>query len=256
GNKNAWDSSEFINSAISLLAGDLSQEANEAMTNLLRADEDGYTAWLSSMLANQRRLVAESIYRPPTIGELQATFLHQRPKHASEVQAVAIRAFKDLQARIFGNATDTFERFYEKGSPLSENRCRNVLIDLLTPIEFDIQLTPEEAMPRGSRVDVAFRLGPIRVPLEAKGQWHRQIWSAAEEQLLNLYTIDHQSEGFGIFLVFWFGEEVQKSKKPKNPPKGLRKPRSARDMQMMLIEQASESVRQKISFFVLDLSHQ
>ena len=50
---------------------------------------------------------------------------------------------------------------------------------------------------------------------EVKGQWHRELYTAASAQLYDRYSIHPDAEQQGIFLVIWFGanEEVAGRKK-------------------------------------------
>lgn len=41
---------------------------------------------------------------------------------------------------------------------------------------------------------------------EVKGQWHRELYSAASAQLYERYSIHPDAEQQGIYLVIWFGE--------------------------------------------------
>ena len=49
---------------------------------------------------------------------------------------------------------------------------------------------------------------------------HSDLWRAIREQLIERYTRDPGADGFGVYLVFWFGGEgmplPQEGKKPRN----------------------------------------
>ncbi len=111
----------------------------------------------------------EAAYQLPSLSQLSTALKNESPKTAVELQAIVLDALDELQKKINGNATDTVNLFYgDNGKPKTENECRSLLLDLLDPLPFGIQTSPEEAMPRNSRADIAFRLGTIKVPLEAK----------------------------------------------------------------------------------------
>jgi hypothetical protein len=42
---------------------------------------------------------------------------------------------------------------------------------------------------------------------EVKGQWHRDLYTAAAAQLYERYAIHPDAEDQGIFLVLWFGSD-------------------------------------------------
>jgi len=256
GDTNSWDASEFLEGMIHRLANETSDEAMMLLAALIDATNDGYTEQLRAASATQRRARMEASYQLPTLNQLSDALNNEPPNTAVEVQAIVLDAFDDLQKKIRGNATDTVNLFYsDNGKPKTENECRSLLLDLLDPLPFGIQTSPEEAMPNNSRADIAFRLGAIKVPLEAKGQWHKDVWVAIDTQLKRLYTKDYQSDGRGIYLVFWFGRNAPPGKRLKLPPKPLRPPESALQMQVMLEQQMQKGTRDTITVYVLDLSN-
>lgn len=61
-----------------------------------------------------------------------------------------------------------------------------------------------------------------KLPIEVKRDYHPDLWTACENQLDRLYTRDPQAQGYGIYLVFWFGDKRPRSM-PK-PPNSIPKP--------------------------------
>jgi|APSaa5957512622_1039677.scaffolds.fasta_scaffold46681_2 hypothetical protein len=123
-------------------------------------------------------------------------------------------------------------------------------------LPFGIQSPPETAMPQGKRSDGAFTFDDIAVPLEAKGQWHKEVWTAAETQLDRLYATEYKAASKGIYVVFWFGPNVVAGKKLKLPPqeKGISKPQTAQDMRARLEELLPLYRRGDIAIVVLDVT--
>ena len=74
------------------------------------------------------------------------------------------------------------------------------------------------------RSDIRASYSGFNVPVEAKRNSHRDLWSALRDQLITKYTTDPATDGYGIYLVFWFGEE-----RTTSPPSGHR-PRSAQEL--------------------------
>ncbi|WP_159079832.1 NACHT domain-containing NTPase [Methyloceanibacter sp. wino2] len=253
GDTNSWDATKFLEWAIYRLANDTSQEAGQLLDALVEEVEDDYSEQLRSARAMQRRARMEDAFLPAKIDQLVATLNDEPPSSAQEVQAIALDSISRLQKKIKGSATDTRDRFYDDaGKPRTENDCRDLLLDLLH-LPFGIQTSPEEAMPKKKRSDAGFRLGTVRVPLEAKGQWNKDVWTGMSSQLSELYAIDHMSDGRGIYLVFWFGRNAPPGKRLKRPPKGLPSPESAEQMQTMLARELPKGQRDSIAIFVLDL---
>lgn len=119
---------------------------------------------------------------------------------------------------------------------------------------FGISLPPETAMPQGRISDAAFTYGQIAVPLEAKGQWHPKVWTAASTQLDRFYSVDHKASSRGIYVVFWFGLDAPNSRRLKGPPKGVGRPTSAEEMLLLLKSALPTDRRDDIAIVVLDLT--
>jgi hypothetical protein len=139
--------------------------------------------------------------------------------------------------------------------PKSEEQCRNALLNLLQPVlPFGMVCSPEEQMPSGRRADAAFRLGALRIPLEAKLAWNPGLWTACAEQLDRLYaSADSQAGGHGIYLVFWFGSQRTRGGSVRRSPEGCR-PTSAAELEALLRNQLVSGAGDRLSIVVLDLS--
>ncbi len=255
GDVNPWDAVEFIDWAISQLASKTSDNAMEQLTALLNAPKDSYTTRLKDAVANQRRSRMEASFGSISLTDFAAALRNDTPRSADEVQVIVLDEIAQLQKELRGNATNTVEHFYDhNGRPKTENECRNLLLDLLRRLPFGIQTSPEEAMPGGTRADAGFRLDNIKVPLETKGQWHRNVWEAANSQLGQLYSIDHQAHGRGIYVVFWFGRDAPPGKRLRRPPDNRDSPQTSEQMKTMLERRIQPALRGSIAVFVLDLS--
>ncbi len=42
------------------------------------------------------------------------------------------------------------------------------------------------------------------MPIEIKKDSHPDVWKAMHDQLMAMYTIDPETDGYGIYLVLWF----------------------------------------------------
>jgi hypothetical protein len=87
-----------------------------------------------------------------------------------------------------------------------------------------------------------------------KGQWHKDLWHAADTQLDRLYSNDWRADRKGIYLVFWFGPKVHKNKKLKSLGKGIKLPATASELRTALIEKSEVAKQGSIEVVVLDLA--
>ena len=140
----------------------------------------------------------------------------------------------------------------EPQKPHGENYCRDRLTDLLKPYvePYQFRLDTEKDMPNDKRADLTCSKDKIQLPIEVKGQWHPNLWTAMNDQLGDLYLKEYQSQGQGIYLIFYFGENS--TKKPKRDSKY--KPQNALELQECLTACIKEQYKEGIDVFVMDLS--
>jgi hypothetical protein len=89
-------------------------------------------------------------------------------------------------------------------------------------------------MPDAKRADVAVIYNGMGVPVEIKGQWHKKMWDAPSEQLIELYTKDYRANGRGIYLVLWFGPAAGKNL--VSHPDGKLRPGTPEELRQMLLD--------------------
>lgn len=257
GDQNAWDATQLIEWAIYQIANDPSDEASAVLRRLRDAPEDGYTTGIQANIANQRRARLEAHFKSPSLAAYKAVLSADgAPQSAADVQAIVLSELAFLQERLRGDALNPVNNFYDDaGKPRDENACRDQLLIALGPtLPFNIQTPPEVAMPQGNRSDGAFAFGDIFVPLECKGQWHKDVWTAAATQLDRFYSIEHKAAKKGIYVVFWFGANAPAGKRLKLPPNSAPKPESPHDMQLALQTILPIERRADIAIVVLDLT--
>tara|TARA_B100001540_G_scaffold317725_1_gene352396 strand:- start:3823 stop:5592 length:1770 start_codon:yes stop_codon:yes gene_type:complete len=255
GRHNAWDATRFIEWAIGSIAQNKSSEAREALVQLRDMEQDGYTIALKDAIAAYDRVKVEAQFNSPSLKQFKAVILDAPPQSAADVQAVVLDKLHDLNLRLRGHPLNLVNNFYDdNGAPRSETECRDQMLIALGDLPYKIQCPPEFPMPQGRRSDSAFTYGEYAVPLEAKGQWHREVWDAASAQLDRYYSPNYSADSIGIYVVFWFGDDVCMNKKLKSPGKNVAKPNSAEEMCVMLESSLHADRRGDIAIVVLDLT--
>jgi len=254
GSNNAWDASQFINSFIERIGKSTNYEAIKAFKRLRQAPEDSYTSWIKTIAAEQHRLVVETSYTPPTLAAIKGITSNTLPKSMADLQALIIEELAIVQARIKSDDVDSRCVFYDdKKHAHKEERCSSALIGLLRQGVRGIEYTPEQHVSNDKEVDITCSVDQLRLPIEVKGQWHKDLWHAADTQLDRLYTQDWRAEGRGIYLVLWFGQDQPSNKKLKTPGKGKTKPICAKELRVMLKENNLATQQGRVEIFVLDL---
>ena len=108
-----------------------------------------------------------------------------------------------------------------------------------------ITVEPEGHMAADKRADISVAMPARKVPCELKGDYHPDLWTAADKQPEALYSRDPESKGFGVYGVFWFGDKrpVPISKHPY----GLSRPHSAAELEQMLRDRIPADRRNRLN---------
>ncbi len=134
-------------------------------------------------------------------------------------------------------------------TPKHENSCRDALLSRLRAILPDgVDAQPEGQYAGDKRSDIRVAYEGCNVPIEIKKDTHRDLWSAIRSQLIAQYTRDVETSGYGIYLVFWFGEGGMPV-----PPTGTR-PTTPAELQKRLEGTLTAEEALKIAVLVLDVS--
>lgn len=254
GNINPWDASQFIVHLIRRLGNDSSEEAVAALLRLRDAPADGYIESIKVVIAEQARICVESAYAPPSLGAINAIARNIAPESAADLQALVVDELATAQAKIKSDDAESWRGFYDdNGVPFVEERCRDHLLGLLRQGSNEITFDPETHIAGDKEVDIACSVGTLRIPIEVKGQWHKDLWKGADIQLDTLYTPDWRAEGRGIYLVLWFGNQQQPSKRIKSRGRGVKSPKTADELREMLIAGSRSTREGRVVIFVLDL---
>ena len=250
---NPADASEFIRRAIYAVARLPSPETTEALQRLIDGHAPTYVDTAKHALALQQRVRSDHEYSSPSIGELRAVVENGLPENIDDMRDWFEDRLEALQERLRGSDTDMWEAYWNGSQPRRENFCRNRMIEHIAgPLPESIRFAPETHMPAGTRADIALTRNQMKLPVEIKCQWHRDVWNAASHQLDAKYAVDWQAEGRGVYIVLWFGN-VPKKQLPKHPD-NLTRPGTPEMLKQMLIDRLPQSCRSSINVFVIDVS--
>lgn len=162
-----------------------------------------------------------------------------------------------LQNEIRGNDTDAFRKYWrEDGNPQDEHTCTQRLIEDIDRLQQCTGVTriPEVSMPREKRADILYSSGKLSIPIECKGQWNSSLWTAAVRQLDTLYLRDSRTQGRGIYLIYWFGNDVDTNYRLKKPANGVNSPTSPAELKARLVESIPPDRRASLIVEVIDFS--
>jgi hypothetical protein len=254
GDTNPWDGTEALFRLIDRIGTDPTPEA-EALLENLAMTYDGYRERVLAVLAELRRTRAELSRLALSPAKLAAILSDGPPVSLPDLQRKALRLLERVEAIASNNDTDSWVTFYkdDRKTPLGEEQCRDRVIDLLRGLERKIKFSPEKHLGGDREGDIACEYGDWHLPIEVKGQWHNDLWSAADEQLAAQQASDHLAQGYGIFLVLWFGSN---GKPLKGPPRGsgLKPPKTPTELEAALSALSPAVQSGRIRVKVINLS--
>jgi len=258
GSRNGWQASEFISFCLTEVSNITTLEAQAELKKLKNCVHSSYTVFITNLLAEQANNIRDANYQAPRPVDLLNIFQNKAPKNCKTLKLLILELLDEIQVKVKSSELDSYKMFYEDGkskspqNPHGENYCRDRLADLLKPyIEpYQFRLDTEKDMPDDKRADLVCNSSEMQLPIEVKGQWHNDLWTAMNDQLGDLYLKEYQSQRQGIYLIFYFGETLTKTPKSNN----VYKPQNAQEMQKYLTTCIKEKYKEGIDVFVMDLS--
>ncbi|WP_119458541.1 hypothetical protein [Rhodospirillaceae bacterium SYSU D60014] len=259
GDMNPWHAHEFLRQRVQEIGASDESSVGEVLDALigdptLHHHHDELRHLRAGWLRRQRDAAAEV----PDFEAVRAVMAGGAPKSVADLQAMTMDALQWLQEEVRDGDTNGWVPFWNGEVPHGENDCRDRILDRIRPKfePVEVQLRPECRMPDDKRADIVASLvrnGEIHdLPVEVKGQWHKEVWSAAAAQLDERYTRYVNARGRGIYLVLWFGPIPGKSL--RRHADGRPMPQTPRELEQMLCADLSEGLRNRIDVFVLDVS--
>lgn len=254
GDTNPWDASDFLASMIARLGDDPSDKAVAELVALRDAPMDSYTPLLKIVAAEQAQKRVEQDYASPGLDTVRAIVLDAAPATVADLQAVMLEMLDGVQRKLDGHPVDWRKGFFDdSGRPRDEESCRDEVLKMIGDYPMGIHCAPEGHLANDKRADIQCTIGELMLPIEVKGQWHPNLWTAAETQLDRLYAADWRAERRGIYLTLWFGHDVIKGKQPK-ASKNKERPPTAAELAHGLRAALPSSLQGRLEIVVLDLA--
>ena len=208
---------------------------------------------LRSIRADLRRRAALSSSRP-TPGEIAASLDAGPPASVEQLRALTLELLKELQKDIRAGHTGMIDQFYDDGRRLDEASAMYRVSAWMQPRlnPFGIHDVVEHQLGDRNRCDLtATRVmngRPRMLVIEGKGQWHRDLFTAAKAQLADRYAMHPDADEQGIFLVFWYSpEEVVAGSRRHDYS-------SAADLKQALEDELPKELTGRIDVVLLDVS--
>lgn len=254
--------SNAVSGAIDWLSAQSHRDAGTALAGLTEVPNlAGWLPILRHAQAQHQSLRRDRDFKHPMPSTVWAAIAGGPPVNASDLRAIVTEELNRLRAELRTSDTTPWKRYWNVDSngkvtkPLIENECRDHLLDRLRDRLKPYRIAaavPEARRGEGTRADILMLTGAGRnLPVEAKRHYNRDIWVAASTQLQG-YAADEGADGFGIYLVFWFGNDAVPT---PSRPTGENGPMTATELETMLKGGLSPDLLARTDVIVFDVSN-
>ncbi len=251
---------DTVQHSINSLAEIPDVDANKALIRLCNLPKlKDWESNLRHAISNNLKVIRDDTFNHPTVKQLQETLAGGPPINAADLRAVMVEVLRGYQEEIVRGDLPAWNGYWNTDqygkalNPRIENVCRDQVLTIIRPKleRFAVDLALSEAQRAGGRrADILLAAGAGRnLPIEAKRHYNTELWTAVSEQLQD-YADDPLADGFGIYLVFWFG--LSTGALPKAPA-GITKPSSAVDLERSLTKMMSQEQQERFDVVVLDV---
>ena len=245
-----------VQALLSALSSNPEPSAREALLALAQAP--GMPAWKDKLQYNVRNQAAatrEASFQMPNPAAVAHMLDGAAPANPADLRALVVQHLCELQDEWRGIDTFALGLFWRDTprAPKTENDCRDLLLDRLRARlrPLDILVGREHSAAQDKRADMCaefMRNGRrIALPIEVEKEDNARLWTAWRDQLQRPYTIDPAAQGFGLYLVLWFGGKLA------THPEGL-KPRDHEQLREAIEARIPMADRHRLAVQVLDLS--
>lgn len=245
---------EFVQRLITSLATDPTDAATQALSSL--EQNPALKTWhehIRHAVYEQHIARRKATFQPASVDAVCKTLANRQPANAADLWALTVDHLIELINNIRNSSTNDYGQYWNKDrqTPKLENDCRDYL---LSDLKRSLQATGVSAEREGSyaddkRADIKVLFGNWHIPVEIKCEWNRELWTAIPKQLIAKYSREAASEGYGIYIVFWF-----QGKLASEYADGGRKFTSAPELQQWLLNTVPPALKSKIAVLVADFS--
>jgi hypothetical protein len=250
----------FLSSIIWQIGNDGPDDALRVLTTLLA--DPLYTdmhSSLKSIQAEQLRKMALRDFEPPSSQQICELLDGNAIVTVEGLRQLIISELKNYQKDIDGGEFNAANRFYRLNKKSGDERLGEVESVEIIAERLSLRLHPqniiitsEHQTQNQNRIDItAAKMidGKRRLlVIEAKGQWHPELYTAASTQLYERYSIHPDAEQQGIYLVIWFGPHEKVANKKGH------KITNAKELKESIETEIPPEIKGFIDVFVLDVS--
>lgn len=245
----------FLNDLVWHIGNDQPERSLSSLNKML---EDSRFLCFQDKLKTMKRTATQAIalrnFEAPSPAEIVGLLQRNGVTTVEVLRAILLQELQSFQQEIDGGDFNTVSYFYDGGQRVSETTATERIADWLNQRlrPMNISVAIERQFKNQNRCDITaekmLRGERKMIVIEAKGQWHKDLFSAASKQLDSRYAIHPDAEEQGIYLVLWYGPDTEVARRKKH---GIQ---SADDLKVEIEGSLDDSLRGRIDVFVLDLS--
>jgi len=242
----------YVEALISNLGGNSDEAAGQALAHLLlQHDLKHWANYLNRAVIDQRIAWRRATFKPASVGQVCRTLINSEPANAADLWALTVDHLGQLASEIRNDCTNDYRQYWAGAKPKIEDDCRDTLLSDLRRVigRLGVSADPEGRYADAKRADIKVMAFPHQLPIEIKRETHPDLWTAIPNQLIKKYGRDPASDGYGIYLIFWFSGDIKAA-----PSDGGGKPKSPQELQARLAQTVPEEWRRKIAVLVIDCS--
>lgn len=245
---------EFVQTLIASLAADATEAATQALFHLEQhAALKPWRERIRQAAYEQQIARRKALFQPASVDAVCKTLANRQPANAADLWALTVDHLTALADNIRHGSTNGYTKYWDKDqkTPKIENDCRDYLLD---DLKLRLQATGVNAEQEGhyadhKRADIKVLFGRWHIPVEIKRETHPDVWTAIPNQLIAKYSREAASEGYGVYIVFWFQGKLKAAALD-----GGRKPSTPQELQQRLMATVPPELQSKIAVRVLDCS--
>ena len=200
----------------------------------------------------------DAAYRHPDAEAVCRALDDGPPANAGDLAALVTDRLDEMGRQIRDDNANGWRPFWNESprsrvgtTPKHEESCRDALLgELRSLLPSEVHAEPEARYANDKRADIRVSCRDFHIPVEIKKGSHRRLWSALREQLIARYARDPATDGYGIYVVLWFGGIDGRT---PSPPSGG-PPRDPGALRQRLQDTLTPEEARKISVCVIDVS--
>ncbi len=247
----ARETVRYVQHLINALASSPSNEAQGLLDNLIgRRALKPWEERLQRARYEQNILRRKALFRPASVTEVCHTLANLEPANAADLHALVVDQLNLLAREIRHGNTNDYTQYWNADTPRLENDCRDALLSDLKKVFGPLKVHAEQegAYAEHKRADIKVMYGANQIPIEIKRDSHRDVWKAVHEQLIAKYSRERGSDGYGVYIVFWFTGAF----KNITAADGGHKPKTPHELQQRLTATVPRELKHKITVLVID----